>query len=619
MNTHPLPLLLPAPRTIEITQGRCRLGDGFPLEIACDDPRVTRAAVEWQARLKPRAVTADRSASTARVRITEDRAVGPQADGYQLTIRPEGVLVVGTSAAGCYYGLQTLGQLGDGSAPPLPCLHIVDYPEFGSRGLLHDVTRGKVPRLDTLKQLVDRLAALKVNQLQLYIEHAFVFDFDPDICDAEHGLTPAEVRELDVYARERFIELVPAVANLGHMGRILSLPRYRHLAEIEATASWEAMSWPQRARGLTLDCLNPESHVLISRMFAEILDAFSSPVVNICGDEPWDLGAGKNAGRLTGEAKAKAYIEHLGRVSALCASRGRRVRFWGDVLRHYPDSLHQLPHDGTILHWGYDDRADYEGTGVFVASGLPTWVCPGTSGWKRTLNAMNLAERNIATFATAGRRHGAAGLLNTDWGDHGHFNPLAASWHGMALGACLGWNADHPLGADFDRRFAHWMWRTDEADGVSLLRTASAIAERCETWRTLWMPCAEVIGEPALPTIEESRAAAEVAHAASCWCEKHRADVRPRDLDLAELELAATFTALSAGKLAKLAVRCRDGPGGDVVDQTPAAWAERIAGAAQEYAEVWHRRNKPSGLRDIEAALRRAADDIRSFMNEQGQ
>ncbi len=598
---------------MEFTQGSCRLAGGFRLDVACADQRVERGALEWRARQSPRAGANDPSPGTAVVRIVEDRSVSSQADGYQLTIRPEQVLIVGATAAGCYYGLQTLGQFADGSGTPLPCLDIVDRPDFATRGLLHDVTRGKVPRLDTLKRLVDRLAALKVNQLQLYIEHAFVFGFDADICDAEHGLTAAEVRELDAYARERFIDLVPAIANLGHMGRVLSLPRYRHLAEIEAPTSWEAMSWPQRARGLTLDCVNPESHALVGRLFEEILEAFSAPVVNICGDEPWDLGAGKNKSRLIGEAKPRAYIDHLRRVADWCAARGRRVQFWGDVLRYYPQSLGELPRDGTVLHWGYDDSADYEGTGLFVASGLPTFVCPGTSGWKRTLNAMNLAERNIATFAAVGRRHGAVGLLNTDWGDQGHFNPLAASWHGMALGACLGWNADHPVGADLDRRFAKWMWRTDEVEGVSLLRTASAILERCETWRMLWMPCATVAGEPTLPTVEEAHAAAEVAHAASCWCEKHRADVRPHDLDLAELELAATFTGLSASKLAMLAKRLPEYPGRTAADDRAAAWADRITGAAQEYAEAWNRRNKSSGLRDIEGALRQAAEDLRAF------
>ena len=81
--------------------------------------------------------------------------------------------------------------------------------------LLHDVTRGKVATLATLKLLVDRLSQLKANQLQLYIEYAFVFSFDEEICGADEGLTPDEVRELGAYCQERFIDLVPAVASPG--------------------------------------------------------------------------------------------------------------------------------------------------------------------------------------------------------------------------------------------------------------------------------------------------------------------------------------------------------------------------------------------------------------------
>ena len=49
------------------------------------------------------------------------------------------------------------------------------------RGLMLDVSRGKVPTLATLLALVDGLAAHKYNQLQLYIEHTFDFPSHPDI------------------------------------------------------------------------------------------------------------------------------------------------------------------------------------------------------------------------------------------------------------------------------------------------------------------------------------------------------------------------------------------------------------------------------------------------------
>jgi hypothetical protein len=516
-------------------------------------------------------------------------------DGYRLTVSEGEIELLGGSPAGCFYGLQTLTQLTDFASGEVPCCVIDDFPDFTTRGLLHDVTRGKVPTLDTLKNLADRLSALKVNQLQLYIEHAFTFAFDPDICGPDDGLTPDEIRELDAYCKDRFIDLVPAVATLGHMGRILSMPRYRHLAEIEPTKSWKEMPWPQRARGFTLDVMNSDSHALVERIWSEILDAFTSPIVNICGDEPWDLGKGKNRERFAATGTGPPYIDHILRIHALCAARGRRTQVWSDVVRNHADLFDRLPKELTVLHWGYDDRADYDGTRDFTNAGLDTIVCPGTTGWKRILNAMDLAERNIAAFAAVGRKHGASGLLNTDWGDHGHFNALACSWHGIALGAAFAWNADHPTGADFDNRFARTVLGISDAEVIPALRQASAIAERCETWRLLWQPLQQIRDDATLPTVEDAETAAESARSAVLRFESLTSidAIDPRDV--AELTLACRFTELFAEKMSYERAGRTD-------------FADQFSVAALAYSDSWRARNKPSGLRDILDALRFVAN-----------
>ncbi len=595
------------------------------------------------------------------LRVAVDQVAVRHRDGYRLQIREDKVELSGGSPAGCFYGLQTLAQLAGtiryagatipSRTPPqrlpaVPCCTIVDWPDFTTRGVLHDVTRGRVPTLGTLKLLVDRLAALKINQLQLYIEHAFVFAFDPEICEPDDGLTPDEVRELDAYCRERFIDLVPALATFGHMGRILSMPKYRHLAEVEATKCWAEMTWPQRMRGLTLDCTSPEAHRLVERMWTDVLDAFSSPVVNICGDEPWDLGQGRNRERFAASGNSVAYIEHIRRTHAICASRGRRTQFWSDVVRRYvalrrsPDLLGRLPSDSTVLHWGYDDQADYEGTGTFTGAGLDTFVCPGTSAWKRIISAMDLAGRNIAAFAAAGRRHGARGLLNTDWGDLGHFNLPACSRHAIALGAALGWAADHPTGRDFDARFAGVALGVNDASGIGFFRRASRTAQPCETWRLLVTPMRSVCDDPSLPAHDE---VTELRHwATECrrWCQRVVEPVGPTfqsvkpvgptfqsvkpqgvapaegyiDHDLTELALACRFVELFAEKVA-FAHLTRMAPASNPgVRKDGNAWAEKLMEAANAYADCWRARNKPSGLHEILRALSAAADDVRDVL-----
>lgn len=582
--------VLPGVRAFDQLGGEALLprrlsGDGL-------DRRVSRAARHWLERPD----TGSRPEPDQVVlSIREESTRFPHNDGYWIRVDQGGIQLVGGSPAGCFYGLQTLAQLARGQAA-IPCCEITDWPDFSIRGLLHDTTRGKVPTLGTLKLLADRLAGLKVNQLQLYIEHSFVFAFDPEIADEQNGLTPDQVRELDQFCRERFIDLVPAVATLGHMGRILSLPKYRHLAEIAPEQSWEQMAWPQRARGFTLDVLNPESHALVEKIWSEILDVFSSPVVNICGDEPWNLAKGRNRDRIAPEKVGEAYIDHILRTHAICTKRGRRTQVWSDVVSNHPELFDRLPRDLTVLHWGYDDRADYEGTRRIVEAGLETVVSPGVSGWKRVLNAMDLAERNISGFAHAGKKHGASGLLNTDWGDHGHFNALACSWHGIALGAAVAWQASHAIGDEFDRKFIDWLFEpnvehhADSHNVIALLRDASRIGEKCETWRLLWQPLQQLRDDATKPSLEEAHAAANHAGRAI-----ELLAAFPSGADRDELLVACYATQLFRDKV-RLASNER-------IDTQSAR--HHILEIAESFSKCWHARNKSSGLNDILAVFHR--------------
>jgi Glycosyl hydrolase family 20, domain 2/Glycosyl hydrolase family 20, catalytic domain len=598
-----LSTLLPKPKRVSSGDGLAWFTGDTRLTADCVDRRVGEAAGQLVAGWG-RGESADGvEGAVAEVRVVENSTSVPNGQGYRLLVKPDGAVVVGGSTVGCFYGLQTLGQLVCSGGGAVPCCEIEDEPDFETRGLLHDITRGKVPTLDTLKLLVDRLALLKCNQLQLNIEHAFVFSFDPDICDADSGITPEEVRELDAYCRDRFIDLVPALANLGHMGRVLSMPKYRHLAEVAATESWEKMSWPKRLRGFTLDVMNPDAHALVARMWSDVLDAFSSPIVNICGDEPWDLGKGKNAGRIAPEKIGEAYIEHIRRVAELCTSRGRMCQAWSDVVVNYPELFHRLPPELTVLHWAYEDRPEdpdrpyseaYVATRDFVGAGVRTMVCPAATGWKRIINAMSIAENNIASFARAGAEHGASGLLNTDWGDLGHFNQLACSWHGIAMGAACGWDANHPIGEDFDKRFAKTLWCMDDPAPVSLLREVSSACGRTETWRLLHASMDNFRDDPTLPTAEQSERISEAATRAASWFEQESSSVPAIEQDFGELAVAARFVELFADRVA---LAC------DEKRRNAFEYERELRSVFRAYSDLWRKRNKPAGLGDVADAL----------------
>jgi len=100
---------------------------------------------------------------------------GIGSEGYLFTAGPAGVEIAATTEAGVFYGVQTLRQLlplaeesRSGQAPTIPCLEIRDAPRFAWRGMMLDVARHFFD-VDTVKQLLDALALLKMNVLHLHL------------------------------------------------------------------------------------------------------------------------------------------------------------------------------------------------------------------------------------------------------------------------------------------------------------------------------------------------------------------------------------------------------------------------------------------------------------------
>ena len=204
--------------------------------------------------------------------------LGPE--GYTLEVTPQQIVVAANTEAGLFYGVQTLRQLLRTQGRRIPALTIRDWPALAHRGVMLDISRGKVPTLQTLFALVDGLAEYKYNHLQLYTEHTFSFPSHPAISAGADPLTADDILALDRYCRERHIELVPNLQSYGHLRRMLSLPQYAHLDEV----GWQWSLTPARE----------ETYRLLDELYAEFLPAFSSRWFNVNCDETWDLGTGQS-------------------------------------------------------------------------------------------------------------------------------------------------------------------------------------------------------------------------------------------------------------------------------------------------------------------------------------
>lgn len=383
------------------------------------------------------------SGANAKPQVRIDPCVVLISQGYRLTIDHSGVSIVAHDDAGAYYARQTLAQivLQNKDAGALPCLQIEDNPDFPVRGVMLDISRDKVPTMQTLFELIDHLASWKINHLQLYTEHTFAYTRHEKVWGESSPITAAEVRELDVYCKERFIELVPNQNSFGHMHRWLKHDEYKHLAE--CPDGWETPWNERRTEPFSLCPVEPASISFLEGLYDELLPNFSSRYFNVGLDETYEVGQGKSKQACDELGTGRVYLDFLKKVHALVQQREHTMMFWGDIILQHPELVAELPRDAIVLEWGYEADHDFDGRcAKFAASGLSFYVCPGTSSWNTAIGRTDNAIENIRAAALAGRKHGATGLLNTDWGDNGHTQPLILAYPGLIYGAAVGWSID---------------------------------------------------------------------------------------------------------------------------------------------------------------------------------
>jgi len=366
------------------------------------------------------------------------KKVPAKEQSYKIQISTDNVELIGADDAGVLYAVQTFRQILRSCNYEIPCLEIIDEPSYKVRGFYHDVTRGKVPKLKTLFELVDTLSFYKINQLQLYVEHSFAFSNLQEIWSGNDPITAEEILLLDDYCLKRGIELVPSLSTFGHLYHLLQSDSYRHLCELEVEDC--TFTWPDRMKHHTLNVSKDGSFEIVKEMLNEYVPLFSSGKFNICCDETFDLGNGKNKSLAEQVGKGRLYIDFVKKIIAHVKSHGKQVMFWGDIVLKHPEYISELPEDIICLNWGYDATVTEEQVKAFYDAGKIQYVCPGVNQWSSLAGSHDTAFVNIAKLIDFGVKYSAVGVLNTDWGDYGHINFLSASIPGMIFGAALSWN-----------------------------------------------------------------------------------------------------------------------------------------------------------------------------------
>lgn len=596
-------------------------------------------------------ITRGRSKRAAVVLAVED---GMQEEEYRLEIGEKGVLVTGGAGAGVLYGIQTLRQVIRQKGACLPFMEIEDYPDFGNRGFYHDVTRGRIPTLGYLKELVDRLAFYKINQLQLYVEHSFLFEELSEVWRDDTPLTAEEIMELDRYCRERHVELIPSIASFGHLYKVLRTRTYRHLCELPEQVDLP-FGFVDRMAHHTLDVTNPESLDLVKGLIGEYMELFTSKHFNICADETFDLGKGRSKELAKEKGVSGIYVDFVRQLCEFVVERGRIPMFWGDIICGFPETIGQLPKETICLNWGYDRDQTEESTRKLAQAGAVQYCCPGVSGWNELVNQMEAGYENIRRMCSYAGKYGAIGVLNTDWGDFGHINHPDFGIPGMIYGAAFSWNhrvVDDPMekecradsrsddekAVDLERLFADGMKEFHEMNREisrieyrdSSERLVSLAAEIPEHWAFGWRHLIDYL-EGAGPVADREQIARMPGDLEALERIKgqlyglipsldsgKRPRVKPYLIAIEGMEVIQQIGALM-GERDRLEEQCRETgrkahwtkgeafPG----NVEPGALAVRLEEWFYQYKALWRSVSQESELYRIQKVINRCADALR--------
>jgi len=357
--------------------------------------------------------------------VDPNSTITPQ--GYQLRIGEKIIEAKSSDKAGLYYAAQTFKQMCRQSKKGLLCSEVNDFPSLPNRGVMLDVSRDKVPTMQTLKEMIDMFSEFKYNQLQLYMEHTFAYRGHEKIWQNASPFTGEEILELDDYCRKHFINLVPNQNSFAHLGRWLGNEPYRQLAE--------DFNYPE-----VLNPADANSIKFLDDLYSQLLPHFSSSYINVGCDETV-LGKGKTKELCKQIGPDRVYLDFLLKIHKLVQQKGRTMMFWADIIFIHPNLIPELPKDCIALVWGYASTSPYEQqTKILKDANVPFYVCPGTNAWESLIGRTENMIGNVRITADTAVKNKGIGLLITDWGDMGHWWYLPISYAGFSYAAAMAWS-----------------------------------------------------------------------------------------------------------------------------------------------------------------------------------
>jgi hexosaminidase len=514
--------------------------------------------------------------------------------GYKINILKDTIRIEYKDDAAKFYADTTLKLIRLASNHiDIKVCEIEDWPDLKIRGVMLDVSRDRIPTMEYLFALIDRLSMFKCNHLELYFEHSFSYKNHEIVWQNKDPFSPSQIKLLKDYCKERYIDLVANQNTFGHMERWLIHQKYRHLA-LKPSGFRDNLGLLKPPTTLNPD--SNEAIALVEDLIGQLYECFDSQYFHIGMDEPWEL------------KDPIGWVNWLKRLSNNYVLKDKNVLIWADVLAAHPKLIGEVPENFTVCEWGYEANHPFDQRLKNLIT-RNTWTCSGTSSWISLIGRFNVMMENTRLAALKAKEYALDSTLITDWGDLGHLQPPLIAEPGFYTGLSFAWNTE-PIVIDHLYRGLD-LFGFDSIGLSEFLNKLSDIQLELPLQFPNLASIAINLYFPQLPTGAAITSGATKNTFAKC--KEHLANLKLKAPELivnrsdsetifSELNwLMSMMDLLIDDHLARLE---GDGNLQSIDDKKRKSFRDQLSELEKQYANLWVKRSRPGGLDDSRRWLR---------------
>lgn len=347
---------------------------------------------------------------TGEVCFKEGEELSLLMDGERLTVEAPDI---SAAARGLFLAACALRDGKD-----IPELHQTRHIAFC--GMMLDMSRGGVMTVEAVKGMIDAHAALGLNLMMLYTEDTYTVPEAPYLGYLRGRYTEKELREMDDYAAESGVELVPCVQTLAHLEQFLQWDVNRDIKDNDCV--------------LMID--EPKTYAWIRAALTALRRCFRTNRIHIGMDEAHGVGLGEYYQKHGAVNRFELLNRHLNRVVDICKELGFKPIMWSDMFYRLgsknndyydtdavvPESaIAQIP-DVALCYWDYYHTDEQFYAGMLEGHrkmGKEVVFAGGIWTWSGILPHVRKTNATMYPALRACLKAGIGTVLATSWGDDG--------------------------------------------------------------------------------------------------------------------------------------------------------------------------------------------------------